>query len=69
MVFLRGFLVCFSLGGAGVPCPPFPAVVAPLYPVRLTCMWCSVVVSFCVSGIRVAEGGGWILGSLARFPK
>ena len=50
----------FSQGGAGVPCPPSIAIVAPLYLVGLRCMWCLVVVLCCMSGIMVAEGGWWI---------
>ena len=50
--------MCFYQGGTGVPCPPLFAIVAPLYPASLRCTWWSVVVVFCMLGIRVAEGGG-----------
>ena len=36
--------VFFSRGGAGVPCPPFLAVVVPFDPVSLRCIRCAVVV-------------------------
>ena len=54
----RGCLIYFYQGGTSVPCPHFLAVVAPLYPVSLHCIWWSVVVVFFVLGIKVAEGGG-----------
>ena len=55
----RSFLVSFSHGGTGVPCPPFSVFSATFYPICPLCLWWLVVVGGCMRGIGVSAGVGW----------